>query len=751
MSSQFSFSKKISKHIFIIVFSILTMSGVFSLYSKIDSLKHIERYQLQVTKRLLTHIPNHINKIIENSFDELVNDTDVIIAFKNRDRDSLIKYGQSHYKYFQIQSENVPVTMHFYLPDVTTFYRFHKPDKHGDSLADIRPMLVESIKKQQKISGFEIGKNGIYQRIIYPLYYEDKYLGNFEYGISLDFLIKRLKDLANIDMSFLVKKPHITTFESLSQHKSINDYFEYTNNNPTLFESIYKQYTGEDFNFHNNDKTYKISRDYDFKDYSGETIGYFLFAFDRTAMFKWIKIYIIVSTIGVAFLTLFAFSYYRKKILSELEIIENKQIKTNEELTLTISKLEESRKNDEKFKILFENMLDGVAVYEPYNDGEDFIFQDINPSGEIHSNISKDNVVGKRLTEVFPSVIGTDLFLAFQKTWENGEANHYPMIFYKDDKVSQWVENFIFKISDENLVTIYHDSTELMKTNEELNILNKSLQSQVQSEISKNRRTEELLHHQKKLADMGRMINSIAHHWRQPLNALGLYIQDVNDSFTSGDLNEEYLIEFQNDCMLMIENLSNTIDEFRLFFKPHDQEDSFDIIHEIITIISLSQSQYISHNITLQLTCTCEYKTFACGNAIETPDCDYHLTKIKGFRSEFKQVMLNIINNSMDAIEEKKKEMGNYSGNIHIDLQGNKDKVTISISDNGGGINEEIKDKIFDPYFSTRDEGKGTGLGLYMSKTIIEEFMDGKIEFENINGGTVFKILLPAFIESQEE
>lgn len=249
--------------------------------------------------------------------------------------------------------------------------------------------------------------------------------------------------------------------------------------------------------------------------------------------------------------------------------------------------------------------------------------------------------------------------------------------------------------------------------------LNKSLESKVDEEIKKQREQEQLLIHQSKLASMGEMISNIAHQWRQPLNALSLVIQNIKFAYEMDDLDKDYLDKSVSKANLLTSNMSKTIDDFRDFVKPNKLKADFDLQKSIEEAISLVEASFSHNEIEIE-------KEF---------DADGF--KINGFKNEFEQAVLNILNNSKDALIERKIE----DKKIIIKTEIKNNEYIISFIDNATGINDKILPKIFEPYFTTKEEGKGTGIGLYMVKTIIEKNMKGKIEAFNYRNGLCVNII----------
>lgn len=246
------------------------------------------------------------------------------------------------------------------------------------------------------------------------------------------------------------------------------------------------------------------------------------------------------------------------------------------------------------------------------------------------------------------------------------------------------------------------------------------LKKQVEIEVAKRSEQHEVMCHQSRLAAMGEMIDSIAHQWRQPLNSLGIIIQGLRHISTQKDIDVKFLKEIEVEIMEKVNYMSQTIDDFSMFFRISKQKEKFNVLKSIQDAIRLIDIQLKNNHIVFDI------------NVDDNLDLN-----VLGFVNEFRQVVLNMIHNAMMAIVSTKKE----NGKIEIIIKGNRKNLHIEISDNGGGISKENMPKIFNPYFTTKD--KGSGIGLYMSKVIIENHMDGLLAVKNKKDGAQFTIMLP--------
>jgi PAS domain S-box-containing protein len=297
-------------------------------------------------------------------------------------------------------------------------------------------------------------------------------------------------------------------------------------------------------------------------------------------------------------------------------------------------------------------------------------------------------------------------------------------------------------------VYVFRDITDRIKMDQELinrkvelETVNKNLEKRITEETEKRRKNEQLLFEQAKFAAMGQMISAIAHQWRQPLNALALYTQDIEEAYEHEEVNAEYLSKFVENSMKMINHMSGTIDDFRNFFHSTNLKEEVDFVRVVCDSISLISTQLKNQNINYELTIIADGKEDVFVNSMPAPDVKYG-REIKIITSELKQVVLNILQNARDAISEKRTGTLKRAGNVQITVLYDKNKVVTTIGNDGGNIPEEHLVSIFDPYYTTKPEGEGTGIGLYMSKVMVEDHMGGLLVAGNIDGGAVFTITL---------
>lgn len=361
------------------------------------------------------------------------------------------------------------------------------------------------------------------------------------------------------------------------------------------------------------------------------------------------------------------------------------------------------------------------------------------------SKYSRDELIGQnhnivRHPDVSPEV--------FKRLWKTILAKKvYKGIIKnlaKDGSVF-YLNATIIPILDENgnieeFVAIRHDVTEVIELNErlmatrielkELNLsleekvkeqtkelleLNKSLENRVKEEILKNEEKNRLLSQQARLISMGEMIGNIAHQWRQPLSELGIDLFKMKQNLKD----EEKFIHTYEHAKTVIKNMSNTIDDFRNFFKSDKEKEEFSIKEAIDKSLGMLEGTFKKEGIHVEI--------------LKNED-----VKISGIKAEFSQVIINILTNAKDAMQ----NLDPKDKIIKIKIYKNDKFAFVSIYNNGENIKDSIMDKLFDPYFTTKHKSVGTGIGLYMCKMIITN-MNGNIYVKNLKNGVDFCIEIP--------
>ncbi len=254
--------------------------------------------------------------------------------------------------------------------------------------------------------------------------------------------------------------------------------------------------------------------------------------------------------------------------------------------------------------------------------------------------------------------------------------------------------------------------------------MNTDLELRVAEETTKNREKDHLLIQQSKLATMGEMINNIAHQWRQPLNALNLMLGNLRDAKKYNELTPEYFDQLIDSGFLYIDKMSNTITDFRDFFSPQKPREVFSLQEAVQDSIDLVSASFNMHGIIINVKIPYDIELY-------------------GILNEYAQVVLNLLTNAKEAILANQVD----KGVIEVSLSVHQGNSYLTVQDNGGGIEADVLEHIFEPYFSTKEGGMG--IGLYMSKMIVESSLNGHIEAANKGQGAEFTIVAPSLSENK--
>jgi C4-dicarboxylate-specific signal transduction histidine kinase len=377
--------------------------------------------------------------------------------------------------------------------------------------------------------------------------------------------------------------------------------------------------------------------------------------------------------------------------------------------------IELAQSGEEAIEIIEDLLEDGETIpliisdfIMPNMKGDEFLIK----AHELVPDTNKIMLTGQSSIEGVTNAINyANLYRFVSKPWDSSDliltVNAAIKDFFQRDKIKKNQE--------------YLEEQVKLKT-KQLEDLNKNLEQKVLEEISKNREKEQQLAQQSRTSMMGEMMAAITHQWKQPLAAISAINEKVLFMSQMNKLTQETIEQSTATVKQQIEHMSKTMNDFKNFFKPAVEKE-YEIKSVIDDVMNLIGDILKSKGISI---------------IVENNENSY---KTIGFDNELTQVIINIINNARDAIEENKCECKD----IIISFQSDDEFHIISIQDSAGGIPEEIINNIFDPYFTTKCQDKGTGIGLDMSKSIINK-VSGKIEVENKiqsdKKGACFKIYL---------
>jgi signal transduction histidine kinase/CheY-like chemotaxis protein len=392
--------------------------------------------------------------------------------------------------------------------------------------------------------------------------------------------------------------------------------------------------------------------------------------------------------------------------------IENARLYSNLETLVKqrTSQLEKAKdkfkESESRFRAVFENMSNGVCILEEIENGKDFILKDFNKATERIDKITKQDAIGRSVLTVFPRFKDHGFFDIFKRVWEKGKPEDHPPMLYEDDRIKSWRTNYVYKLPNGEIVCIYEDVT-----------------AQKQA-IENQQKLQRQLSHAQKLESLGRLAGGVAHNFRNILQAVMGNSQFLQMAYSQDDL----LQKITGTINESVKKGSHFIDSLLKFSRQDIEKEMVplnlsDVLKETYKIISNT----FDHRIKI-------------------------VTKIeeslpmRGDHLSLNQVFINLCNNALDAMP--------GGGDLTIETKKDTEKVMVTISDTGCGMDEETLKNIFDPFYTTKDIGEGTGLGLSITHGIIEEHTGTVSVSSQPNKGTTFTISFPIaekFFQAESE
>jgi PAS domain S-box-containing protein len=382
------------------------------------------------------------------------------------------------------------------------------------------------------------------------------------------------------------------------------------------------------------------------------------------------------------------------------------------------------RESERRFRALVDNLPVKVFIKDRRS-----IYLACNPSYAVELGITPEEICGKTDYDYFPGALAEKYRVDDQRVMEagRGEDSEEP---YISGGLQKWVHTIKVPLRGAahnvtGILGVFWDITERRRAEEALALkqrqleeLNINLEQRVADAVLESRKKDQILILQGRQAAMGEMLGNIAHQWRQPLNTLGLIVQELLMTYGREEFTKETLESSVRKAMGLISHMSRTIEDFSGYFKPDKEKVLFNVEQAIAKTLSLIEPSLKKLNINVELV-------------------EKEAAEIEGYPNEYSQVLLNILLNCRDAFEERNIDRQRV---ITITVFKVSSGSVVTVADNAGGIPEDVMHKIFDPYFTTKSPDKGTGIGLYMAKAIIEKNMGGRLTVRNTEDGAEFRI-----------
>lgn len=386
-------------------------------------------------------------------------------------------------------------------------------------------------------------------------------------------------------------------------------------------------------------------------------------------------------------------SNYKKRIEDKNRELSSLNDSLEERVEEEIQKRDASEK---LFKSIFNNSSVGIGIFN--TDGD---IQDLNPTAENILNCKEYQCAVFKDLEEFNSVF---------QLLAKGETTTYtfPKITIDCNQKATPIEMNLFSIKDNsarvaNIILFFNDISQRIE------------------QENKEKQQENLIVQQSRMVSLGELLGDISHHWRQPLNTLGLSLQTIEMNLEDEKPNKQHVQKILGNSMDIIDSMSHTIDNFIDYFKPENEKTEFDMLKTINSSLEVLSGTLNDNNIHLS-------KDFAQEEIL------YY-----GYNNGLKEAILNILKNAVEAVTKNRED----SREITIYATKDEKNISIKIEDNGGGVDEEIINKVFDPYFTTKHKARNTGISLYMTKMVIEKNMNGSLEIKNGKNGAVVTAVFP--------
>jgi PAS domain S-box-containing protein len=648
-------------------------------------------------------------------------------------------YKNIKFRYNLLKKRGV-IIIQFVFPNNKSFLRVHKPSKYGDDLSKVREDFIYTNKTKNISRSLVQGKVSHGFRNTYPIYNKEKYLGAFEITFSSDYLQNYLTTISDIHSHILIHKDifknkiwklkdkkHIEYLQS-SEHQdymiSLNDEIIHQkciiDNKKTLElkkDTINnKMSNGEKFAIYipKDSIKSKIISFYPIKNLNKTKVIAWIISYEDDIFIGSTKSNI--KTVRVIFFLMFLLiGYFIYHFVKQKDNLDKEVKRKTKELIALNQHLEDQVKLRTKEQNQLLSLFDkgDVSLIKWRNDNNltiDYASKNISKIFGYSYNefINDSSLYFNLINKNDRSKMNHEINYSIKNKLEYFTLKPYRIIT-KDKKVKWLLKNTIIIKNENNTIINFlgyiSDITELME-------YRYNLEKIIKNKTKENLKQLEILQEQSKLASMGEMIGAISHQWRQPLNSINMSIQNLDEYYEDGLIDEEFIDKFIEKNKKTIQFMSDTIDNFRNFFRIDKKTEDFSIKKSINETLNILSAQLKNHNIDISLN----------GDDID----------INGYKNEFQQVLLNIIINAKDAINEQKIS----NGKIEISII-DKD---IIIQNNGGNIPSHIIKRVFEPYFTTKPQGKGTGIGLYMSQQIITNNFGGYIKVENTKDGAKFTI-----------
>jgi sensor histidine kinase regulating citrate/malate metabolism len=690
------------KGLLLITISFFVIVAIIVPFLKEKADSDISKYNKEFINKTLLEYNSIINSnrdIAELIFSNEINTSYIKTLIKNRKRDELYKHFKKKYSYLK-KRFNVR-QIHFHLPDSTSFLRMHKPKKYGDSLKGIRESVDYVNSQKKSFFGFEEGRiyNGF--RNVFPVFDKDEHLGSVEVSFDVySFIDIYLKTFDAKRVNLLINKEIVE--EKVFKSEQSN-YIESPVKGFLFDKVVVQKLRKTNKPIAPKRKSKKVFEEVSKKIFEGKAF---------VAYFEQVNELVTVVPL---------FNKLNGKVIGSLNIandaeyIKNRKIEFYEIIIVII------------FSLLF------IMI---------FIYREILSRAKLNNELKKNQIILDSQNSFIIITDGKNLkvtnntlleFFGYSSLKEFKKEHDCVCDFFEKQKgyltkymgKENWFEYILAGRKKNNLVKMTDKNAKTHIFYIEFNKNNKVTQNDyivTFVDISNLKNMEEQLVQSEKMASLGSMLGNIAHQWRQPLSVISTAASGIKFQNEYSELSKDEIGDTMSAIILNTKYLSETIDTFRDFLKEKKLSYIENIQDSIDMTLKILEPVLINCHIELI-------------NKINYENPIYK----KMSRGELSQVVTNIFNNAKDVFEERNIR----NPRITIECTSNINDILISIEDNAGGISDDVIKNIFEPYFTTKHQSVGTGLGLYMSHRIVNESLGGSLYVKNTKEGAKFFIKLP--------
>jgi len=423
---------------------------------------------------------------------------------------------------------------------------------------------------------------------------------------------------------------------------------------------------------------------------------------------------VMVGAIPILFIFMTIYVLNMKRNLDQLQIEHNyvdRLNKLNKELEADIEQRKDLEmalnQNKRRFRTLFNAGVDLTFVLERFED-KSLRITDVNDTACRRLEMDRDYLTGLDLREIDRDYTPEHMETYIDKMSAQGAVQY----------------NTVLKTSGagEFPVEINGRQFEFQNTRYIMLIARDITEREAQKEEIERHRA--LVIYKNRMAAVGEMVANIAHQWRQPLSSLNLMLSNLDDAYETDTLEEDYFKKQIVKSQDIIQKMSKIIDEFRYFFKPKEHREEFDLLDSVKQVADMLDDRLRIQSVKLSIS------------------SDESVAPIYGYPNQLSQVFLNLFGNALDAFEKQADDKW-----IQVKVREEDRDVVITVEDNAGGIKDDMMTMLFEPYFTTKSETGGTGIGLYMSRMIVESKFMGDISADLGDKGLIFKVKLPRYIQ----